>query len=103
MNNVCNICNICNVCNICKENNDESSIFLKCKHQYHYECILSSLKYSSNECPYCRQSIFISDIIKISSKTCPAIIQSGKNKGKPCLAIIKNNNIFCGKHLKLNN
>jgi len=44
--------NICDIC--CDEHNDET-ITLKCKHRFHYYCVLRSFKASRNTlCPYCR-------------------------------------------------
>jgi len=90
-----------NVCNICKDLNNDSSINLKCGHKYHRECILLSIKHSSNECPYCRQYIYIPDIINTKPTLCKGIIKSGKNKGNQCNSMANYlNGEFCGKHSK---
>ena len=68
-----------NLCNICKEQNNNTSIYLKCKHMYHRECILSSIKYTSNECPYCRKYICLTDKISTTSTICKAVNKYGKN------------------------
>jgi len=50
-------------CAICYENLDETKITLKCKHIFHYDCILNAYKHSIikpatinkfRKCPYCR-------------------------------------------------
>ena len=92
-----------NICNICKDSNNDSSITLKCGHTYHRECILLSIKHSSNECPYCRKYIFLSDIINTQPTICKGIIKSGKNKGKQCTHLANFlNGEYCGKHIKKN-
>ena len=88
-----------NLCNICKDENDHTSIRLKCSHVYHRECILLSIKNTSNECPYCRKYIYINDIINTTCTTCKAIIKTGKNKDKQCTNIANNlYGDYCGKH-----
>ena len=56
-----------------------------------------SYKFSNNkECPYCRK-----DGGPINnSNLCSAILKYGKNKGNTCNCKVKNNSIYCGKHLK---
>ena len=93
-----------NICNICKELNNDLSIDLKCNHKYHRECILLSIKHTSNECPYCRKYIYINDIIDTTPIICTAINKSGKNKGKQCINFANYlSGKYCGKHAKCNN
>lgn len=44
-------------CLICYDKIDETSIKIKCGHEFHYECIVGAYKMYTNtlrECPYCR-------------------------------------------------
>tara|TARA_Y100000591_G_C21657976_1_gene606301 strand:- start:555 stop:845 length:291 start_codon:yes stop_codon:yes gene_type:complete len=93
------ICGICGDLLDSKNSNGEiiRTIKLKCNHVFHFECIQLSYKFNNNkECPYCRQNGGNLHIYPL----CPAILKSGKNKGNPCNCKIKNNQIYCGKHLK---
>lgn len=83
----------CLICQLPIKNN-EDSIQLKCKHNYHSKCINIKNKYIS--CPYCNHVTLQNDIIK-KENLCTAIIKSGINKGKTC------NRINCKIHKKLQN
>ena len=44
-----------NICDICCDKHNNESIILKCKHKFHYFCVLRSfIESKSTQCPYCR-------------------------------------------------
>lgn len=115
-------------CSICGVNlNNQYSIQLKCKHTYHYECLLCSfieIKKSSikqnyvNRCPYCRTKCGLLPIVnglkKISpqihykltdekpvheNKKCQRILKSGKNKGSLCNKNCQLGYEYCKRHI----
>ena len=115
-----------NKCAICDEYMipNQNVVKLGCKdnqgrltnHAYHYECILMSYKVSRTmECPICRKKggwLPLPEGKKLerfchrewkegltSYNRCQAILKSGQNKGKKCLAIVYNpKKKYCGKH-----
>jgi len=115
-----------NICAICDEYmiSNQNVVKLGCKdnqgrltnHTYHYECILMSYKVSRTmECPICRKKggwLPLPEGKKLerfchrewkegltSYNRCQAILKSGQNKGKKCLAIVYNpKKKYCGKH-----
>ena len=122
--------NSCDPCTICGDNFSEgATIKLKCNHEYHYECILESLKSKLNKtkgtikvtercCPYCRKIILylpwkegfgepIKGIHNCKSvktqqaiQQCNALTKSGKNVGQQCKNKCKLNG-YCGVHKAL--
>jgi len=93
-------------CDICGDlQKDKYVLTLKCKHSYHYECILKSFmsdRKRHNQCPLCRQTHgllpLVNGLTKISKgihylneypidyvkSPCQVILQSGKRKGFTC-------------------
>ena len=113
-----------NFCNICYCEHDSNSIVLKCKHRYHYECILNSYKLNNTKkprtCPYCREDggylPLIQDIKPVknihreytkwlsnkknkSCQQCIGVILNGPNKNSRCNSKAKNGE-YCGMHKK---
>ena len=120
-----------NVCFICYEKLEEGRNIttLKCKHRYHYNCILLVFKsilqkssYGTKECPYCRTATnflplipgiqpikFIhqefkplgkSKILYIPGK-CKYMLKRGPRAGYQCMCDIKTEEGHCKKHQKL--
>jgi hypothetical protein len=106
-------------CDICFEKHDKTSVILKCKHRFHYDCILASFvrkkikNKSIRSCPYCRQSSGylplldgmkpIKHIHKEKKKKnitvrCLAVIKNGKRKGKSCKHSVITKSLYCGIH-----
>jgi hypothetical protein len=78
----------CYICHFPIKDN-EKSVKLKCKHNYH-SCCLDIRKKSFIKCPYCL-TVTKNPILKKQTKNdennglkCNAILKSGKNKGKKC-------------------
>ena len=106
-------------CDICFEKHDKTSLILKCKHRFHYDCILESFKKkkfkngSIRSCPYCRQKTGYLPLLegmkpirhihkekkyKVKTVICSAIHKNGKNKNKQCKYSVKINSLYCGIH-----
>jgi len=93
------------ICYICRDNNDETSITLPCKHKYHKSCIEQSIKLISSECPYCRRYVNLQMVRSLITYTrCKGIIKSGVHKGEQCKCNAKHiYNGYCGRHKKKDN
>lgn len=109
-------------CDICFDKHDKTSVVLKCKHKFHYDCILESFvrKKIKNKtvrtCPYCRQKSGHLPLLegmkpikhihkekkKIKKKivNCSAVVKNGKRKGKSCRNCVQKNSLYCGIHKK---
>jgi len=110
-------------CPICGEKLNSKFIHkLDCNHEFHYECLLKSLKFqkSKNICPTCRKpfnylpivnglkkleySIHYDssnkDIIKLNNIKCNHILSRGKNKGSKCNKNCKMGFPTCNLHTK---
>jgi hypothetical protein len=118
-----------NPCLICHMNMDKEIVKLKCKHEYHINCLFhnkaTNIKFI--ECPYCRSTdniskyskkcIAITKLTKCNKSTfmdnslcnshtnykpnkCEAVLLRGKNKGSICGKSILLNDTFCSKHIK---
>ena len=88
------------------ENNDPCNFFklsidkyfaitLACKHKYHVECLLNSLKNNNKECPYCRDCININ----YYKSQCCKILKTGNQ----CKKKIYNDEKLCLVHIKTEN
>ena len=90
-----NIETSCNeLCGICKLSMDKYSIItLDCKHKYHVDCLLNSLKKNIKECPYCREKININNY----KSQCCKIIKIGTQ----CKNKVYNDEKICQCHTKL--
>ena len=107
-------------CSICGDNlKKEYQTTLKCKHTFHYECILLTFKnMKSLDCPYCRNESEYLPIINglkkcivgihgkekeefsNQNKKCNAILKRGKNKGNECGKNCKLGYYQCRIHFK---
>jgi len=107
------------ICYICYDINNKDSIKLKCKHNFHYDCIMNSFMKESKTCPYCRQihgylplKKDMEPVYKVHKeygkkgytpfscgpKKCKGILKSGY----PCTFNAKPKSNYCGKHQKQN-
>ena len=101
-------------CGICYKELNKKTILLKCKHRFHYECLLKTFRHTRNACPYCRkphlklplvngikktelkvcryyfEGEYPNNVNNYISTTCKYVLKRGKNKGS-----------LCGKHCKL--
>lgn len=118
--------NFDNLCLICYDNMDDDSntVTLKCKHKFHYSCILMTYKSMSNkrQCPYCRgdggyltllpgrlpqknihaeYNIQGNYQIQYIEGKCKYILKRGKNAGCQCTFNIKTESGLCTRHHKL--
>jgi len=112
--------NVEDMCGICGE--DYTTLIkytLKCKHCFHYDCLINTFKYSgmyNHSCPYCRSKCGYLDLpegrtpVKYINKvsktdnikyTCMAILKSGPRKNQECGCSIIPSYTFCKRHLKL--
>ena len=108
---------------------DQPTVTLKCKHKYHYQCILLVFKsllqkssYATKECPYCRTNTnflplipgiqpikFIhqeykpagQSIIQYIPGKCQYMLKRGPRAGHQCACAIKTEDGYCKKHQKL--
>lgn len=110
-------------CGICGDAMSQKYVYkLPCNHEFHYECILKTLKTNKstcNKCPYCRGSFEILEPINglkglqygIHFKTydtipeytnvkCDHIMARGKNKGNVCGKNCQLGFFRCGLHNK---
>tara|TARA_Y100001958_G_C21247521_1_gene578962 strand:- start:7226 stop:7567 length:342 start_codon:yes stop_codon:yes gene_type:complete len=94
---------------------------LDCNHEFHYECLLKSLKFQKkNICPTCRDPFNYlpvvnglrkleyrihydsnnKDSVKLNNLKCNHIITKGKNKGNKCNKNCKIGFNTCSLHTK---
>ena len=80
-------------CNICKLSiNKYSIITLSCKHKYHTDCLLNSMK-KNKECPYCRTHI---NINSYKDQCCKHL-----KTGCQCKKKVYNDEKLCITHIKM--
>lgn len=115
--------NICKICYDTLKPQDNISL-LKCKHKFHYECILMTYKTlkGKRQCPYCRKDGGYLDLypgkaptkyihkeysdykngnldsIKFIEGKCKFILKRGKNVGNQCSFNIKTESGYCQRH-----
>jgi hypothetical protein len=108
-------------CGICGEDyTNMIKCTLKCKHYFHYDCLIGTFKYSGkylNSCPYCRQKCGLLDLpegrtpikninkmpnVELVKYICEAKLKSGPRKNLDCGCAVVPSYTFCKRHLKLN-
>lgn len=63
-----NLCESINsICCVCLDEIEDNNIILSCGHNYHFNCLLDTLKYN-NKCCLCRKTVKTTSIDKIKSK-----------------------------------
>ena len=115
-----------NICKICYDilTPEDNISLLKCKHKFHYECILMTYKTlkGKRQCPYCRKDGGFLDLcpgkapvkyihkeysdykngnldsIKFIEGKCKFILKRGKNVGNQCSFNIKTESGYCQRH-----